>query len=263
MTLWRLQILALTAAWAIATTLYAEDVAPPDPHRLAAWAQGLDSPDPRVRAQAELGLFRAGVSSRDVLVRAAKSSSLHGRTSATRLLRLIRWNIHPSRPDIERLMTGYEARPFLGRLRLVFALERLADPDALAVLGRIAKLDVSARVRDYADRTAGRVLFRLGGGTETLLTALNAIGCRHLDKGEFEKAHARFDEMLRIMPGNATALYNKACTYARAKDVDLACAYLKKAVKNGFKDLEHIEGDSDLANIRNDPRYKKIVQGLK
>ena len=263
MTLWRLPILALAAAWAIAPTLYAEDVTPPDPHRLATWAKGLDSPDPRVRAEAELGLFKDGDSSLDVLARAAKSASLHGRTSAARLLRLIRWGIHPFRPDIEQLMAGYEARPFLARLGLVFALERLADPHALAVLGQIARHDVSARVRDYADRTAGRVLFRLGGGTGTLLTALNTIGCRHLAKDEFEKAHARFDEMLRIMPGNATALYNKACTYARAKDVDLACAYLKKAVINGFKDLEHIEGDSDLANIRNDPRYKKIVQGLK
>jgi len=132
----------------------------------------------------------------------------------------------------------------------ILALERFADPHALAVLGQIARHDVSARVRAYADRTAGRVLFRMGGGTGTLLTALNTVGCRHLAKDEFEKAHARFDEMLRIMPGNATALYNKACTYARAKDVDLACAYLKKAVINGFKDLEHIEGDSDLANIR-------------
>jgi tetratricopeptide (TPR) repeat protein len=172
------------------------------------------------------------------------------------------WRIHPLRPDLAFLMAGFEARPYLGKLDAIFRLERVGDARAMDVLRAVAGRDPSFRVRAYAARAADRVHFRLGGGRGDVLTVLNTRGCAHLAKGEWKKALACFDKMLELDPANQTALYNKACTYARWKKTDLAVAFLEKAVKAGFRDRAHIENDADLESIRKDPRYLKIVKGL-
>lgn len=57
--------------------------------------------------------------------------------------------------------------------------------------------------------------------------------------------------------------YNIGCAFSLKKETDKAFEYLDKAVDAGFLDAGHVEGDSDLANIKEDPRFAKLIARMK
>jgi tetratricopeptide (TPR) repeat protein len=68
-----------------------------------------------------------------------------------------------------------------------------------------------------------------------------------------------------IPPGANTrglAYYNMACAYARLKNVDKAFEMLGKAIDEGFADRTALERDDDLAALRSDARFAKLVERL-
>ena len=56
--------------------------------------------------------------------------------------------------------------------------------------------------------------------------------------------------------------YNLACARAQAGDVGAALRALERAVAAGFGDRETLTGDSDLAPLREEERYRRLVAGL-
>ena len=86
--------------------------------------------------------------------------------------------------------------------------------------------------------------------------ALHALG--RLD--EALDAHIKAAELPGT--GKATATYNIACVYALQKENDKAIEWLKKAAKAGFSNTDHMSLDPDMDNIREDPRYEKIVAAM-
>lgn len=71
------------------------------------------------------------------------------------------------------------------------------------------------------------------------------------------KAAAEFPKV------KANALYNLACAYGLKKDANQACDALEKSIVAGFADLATLEQDADLASVREEARYKKVVEQLK
>lgn len=57
--------------------------------------------------------------------------------------------------------------------------------------------------------------------------------------------------------------YNAACLYSLLGEKQTAIDYLKKAVDNGFLLLEHVNFDTDLANIRDTKEYKDITNQIR
>ncbi len=70
---------------------------------------------------------------------------------------------------------------------------------------------------------------------------------------EAHKKAAKFEEVAQV------ATYNIACVYALQGDKDQAFAYLGKALDAGWDGIDHMATDPDMDNLRDDPRYKKIV----
>jgi transcriptional regulator GlxA family with amidase domain len=60
----------------------------------------------------------------------------------------------------------------------------------------------------------------------------------------------------------ADALYNIACAYALQGKADDAIQTIEQAVASGFKAKWALRGDPDLASIRPDPRFQKIVAAM-
>ncbi len=60
-----------------------------------------------------------------------------------------------------------------------------------------------------------------------------------------------------------SSAYNVACGYALLGERENALGWLEKAVEMGWKDVAHIEKDSDLHSLRGEERYKKLVAKLK
>ena len=58
----------------------------------------------------------------------------------------------------------------------------------------------------------------------------------------------------------STTMYNIACGYSRKGDTNAAIEWLQKAVNEGFDSYDKFEDDSDLDNVRNDPRFAQIKQ---
>lgn len=60
-------------------------------------------------------------------------------------------------------------------------------------------------------------------------------------------------------PGT-TAPYNAACCYALAGNGDRAFAQLLVALDRGYRDTTHLEADGDLASLRDDGRWKAVIE---
>ena len=66
--------------------------------------------------------------------------------------------------------------------------------------------------------------------------------------------------LVRLRPRDALAHYNLACSYALIRRTDAALQALRRAVELGYRDFRYMRQDRDLDSIRNDPRYRQILQ---
>ena len=56
------------------------------------------------------------------------------------------------------------------------------------------------------------------------------------------------------------ATYNIACAYAMLNQKDAAFEWLDRAVKAGFNSKGDFSWDSDLDNLRSDPRFRRFIE---
>lgn len=70
------------------------------------------------------------------------------------------------------------------------------------------------------------------------------------------------EKLVEIQPTEPVFHYNLACSQAMLNKVDAALRSLRRAIDLGYNNLEYLEEDSDLENIRNDERFGDIVNAL-
>lgn len=80
--------------------------------------------------------------------------------------------------------------------------------------------------------------------------------------GDFVAAADLFDEAIRCGRDDAGSYYNAACAEALAGRRDAAFAALESAVVQGYDDLGQLASDSDLASLRDDPRWPRLLRSL-
>jgi tetratricopeptide (TPR) repeat protein len=81
----------------------------------------------------------------------------------------------------------------------------------------------------------------------------------HLARGEGGRAIAILESLLTQHPDDADCLYNLACCHAKNRNFDDSLHNLKKAVENGFQDLDKITADEDLNYIRQFEGYTELA----
>jgi tetratricopeptide (TPR) repeat protein len=81
------------------------------------------------------------------------------------------------------------------------------------------------------------------------------------DAGNYAEAADRGRELLRDDPPYAELFYNVACCESLAGQKDQALAHLRRAVELFDELRSSAESDSDLAPIRNEPEFRRIVSG--
>jgi tetratricopeptide (TPR) repeat protein len=94
------------------------------------------------------------------------------------------------------------------------------------------------------DSTSARYWYQLG---------MAAASLRRYDRGA-----TAFERSTTLLP-NIAATYNAAAMHARLGHADQAFTWLARAVSQGFGDQKLLETDDDLASIRSDKRFEKIV----
>ena len=259
--------LSLLAALLLATCMLAAEP--------AALVRQLGSDSPKARDEALEALVAMGEEAKEALTAALKHQDPEVRWRAAVALHRIRWRLSPKLlAGIGDLMDRFDERPRAEREAICRDLALGGLADAVPTLKQIITADPSQPVR----QAAARALVLLGDeGLQALLDAgvqLQGlerytvsvrihIGNSYLERGEYDKALTQYRQALELEPKNSVAHYNVACTYSEMEKIDEAIAALEQAVECGYDDVEWMEKDEDLDNLRDDPRYKDIVRKLR
>ncbi|MEM7199691.1 MAG: tetratricopeptide repeat protein [Planctomycetota bacterium] len=95
-------------------------------------------------------------------------------------------------------------------------------------------------------------------GQAWLMLGYSLHGGKEYDKAL--EAHHKAAEFANVAP---TATYNIACVHSLKGDTDQAIEWLQKAVKVGFNNVSHVATDTDMDNVRGDPRFAEVVQKMR
>ena len=80
--------------------------------------------------------------------------------------------------------------------------------------------------------------------------------------GDKDRAVEFIQRGIQVDPDDPMLLYNVCCTYAQLGMLNESLDALEHAVEKGWGDKAWLEHDSDLDTIRENPRYKAIVQAM-
>jgi tetratricopeptide (TPR) repeat protein len=95
------------------------------------------------------------------------------------------------------------------------------------------------------------------------IDALTALGNAYTQTGEYEKG-LRIDKRLEVLlPDDPIVLYNLACSYSLLGYLDDALLTIKRSVKCGYDDFDHMSSDPDLENLRQDERFNDFFSSVK
>ena len=78
--------------------------------------------------------------------------------------------------------------------------------------------------------------------------------------GQGEKAIAVFEAGIKAGLPPQTGEYGIAAVYGAKKDREKAFEYLQRAIEHGLNMPEQLAGDEDLADLKGDPRFAKILE---
>ena len=79
-----------------------------------------------------------------------------------------------------------------------------------------------------------------------------------LTLGQEKRARAWAQRALDVDPNDPAIRYNLGCFYARAGDPDRAFECLEGSITSST----WIENDADLDSLREDPRYRRLLEKL-
>jgi tetratricopeptide (TPR) repeat protein len=78
--------------------------------------------------------------------------------------------------------------------------------------------------------------------------------------GEYDEAHVLIDRAIKLMPDDPYVYYYDGLIHNRVGNSSETFASLQTAVELGFP-VVFLVGDANLANLRDDPRFRDIVNG--
>ncbi|MCZ7644116.1 MAG: hypothetical protein M5U26_02360 [Planctomycetota bacterium] len=93
--------------------------------------------------------------------------------------------------------------------------------------------------------------------------ALSLLGEAYARRGQYEKGLEADLKLTRMHPESNAAYYNLACSYALNARKDEALTALKRAVRLGYRDVEHLRSDRDLTILHGDKRFQRLIQRLR
>jgi len=103
------------------------------------------------------------------------------------------------------------------------------------------------------------VLKRDAGYTEVV----EILGGLYTKHGRIADGLRMDRKLVRLLPDNATAHYNLACSLALSRRKRDALRSLHRAVELGYSDFDWMQQDPDLDGLKEDPGYTLLVSQLK
>jgi tetratricopeptide (TPR) repeat protein len=88
---------------------------------------------------------------------------------------------------------------------------------------------------------------------------IEILGELYTRTGRIEDGLRMDRRLVRLLPDDANAYYNLACSLALKKRNTEALATLKKAVSLGYSDIDWLLQDPDLETLKKLPAFKRLV----
>lgn len=99
------------------------------------------------------------------------------------------------------------------------------------------------------------VLRRLSTYTEVI----EILGGLYTKQGRIADGLRMDRKLVRILPENATAHYNLACSLALLQRTPAAMRSLRRAIELGYSDVDWMLQDPDLNDLKNHPEFESLV----
>ena len=80
------------------------------------------------------------------------------------------------------------------------------------------------------------------------------------DLGEQDEAFEWINRALKLYPDDAGVLINAACIFAKDHQAEKALEILEVAIRKGYGNRKWIEHDPDFDPVRDDPRFKTLLE---
>jgi tetratricopeptide (TPR) repeat protein len=110
--------------------------------------------------------------------------------------------------------------------------------------------------RDFEIEFLGRVLERDPFFVDAIRVQANNLAA----KGEYTRALQLDRRLVRLVPENAIAWYNLACSYAVLGMIEPAFSTLQRSLELGYRFLDRLRKDPDLKTLRRDPRFVRLLR---
>lgn len=88
---------------------------------------------------------------------------------------------------------------------------------------------------------------------------IEILGGLYTKEGRIDDGLKMDRRLVRLLPNNATAHYNLACSLALKKRKAEAMRALEHAVGLGYRDVDWLIQDPDLDALKRHPSFKKLV----
>jgi len=88
--------------------------------------------------------------------------------------------------------------------------------------------------------------------------AWRALNEDYVRRSRPDDALKAVEVLARIQPDDPAVLYNLACSYSLAKQIEPSLAAISRAISKGFSDFKWLLKDPDLGNLRKHPTFKKV-----
>ncbi len=122
----------------------------------------------------------------------------------------------------------------------------------------ISALGEKEKAREFIERLI-RVLEQQIDTVPEDVRAHILLACKYAEVGRRNEAAQQLEMAVAMRPNDPSVLYNAACTYGLLSLKTESLEVLKRAVEAGFTDMEWISRDTDLACLRDEPEFKRIL----
>ena len=95
------------------------------------------------------------------------------------------------------------------------------------------------------------------------IEVLTQLGGLYTDTKMYEKGLWVDQRLALLKKDDPIIQYNLACSYSLLNQTEKALEALEKAIALGYCDLDLMSRDTDLDNIRSDPRYIRAVERIR
>ena len=88
---------------------------------------------------------------------------------------------------------------------------------------------------------------------------LAQLGHLYTTVGRYREGLGIDRRLVALRPRDPLSYYNLGCSHALMKQSLRAFAALRRAIELGYRDIEYMQADPDLENLRKDPRWNDLL----